>query len=144
MSVIIELAKSHLLQTQKDNPNFLFLPTFEIKPDDKSNFPHISQIDFSVRGVPQELVKQLQHVYKSLNLGQQNLFKLSKPQKFKLRSCKWDKPLPNDVRCALQVTVVYYESDKLDSYGFSDSIDPVLEKVIPLNNKILINFWRWR
>ena len=110
MPVKIELLNRYQLRI-KDN-NLLLLPGIEIKPSASYNLPHISRIDISVSGTPEELAAQIQTVYKSVNFYSTNkLLRLSTPQRLKQTDCWWDKPLPAGVNCNLLVTIEYFDSD---------------------------------
>ncbi|MBD2776851.1 molecular chaperone [Iningainema tapete] len=111
MSVKIELLNRYQLRI-KDN-DLLLLPVIEIKPTE-TNLPHISRIDISVTGKPEDLAAQIQSVYKSVNFLLTNkLLRLSSPQRFKQNDCRWYQSLPASVNCVLQVKVEYFDSDEI-------------------------------
>ena len=111
MSVKIELLNSYQLRSK--NCSLLLLPVIEIKPTKRFNLPHISRIDISVSGMPEELAKQIQAAYKSVNFSITNkLLRLSSPQRLRQIDCWWNKPLPAGVNCTLQVSMEYFDSDE--------------------------------
>jgi hypothetical protein len=111
MPIKIELLSRYQLRLKVND--VLLLPVIEIKPAASYNFSHISRIDVSVSGTPEEMASQIQSVYKSVNFYSTNkLLRLSTPQRLKQIDCKWDKPLPTGVNCNLLVTVEYFDSDE--------------------------------
>ncbi len=110
MPIKIELLNRYQLRIKADD--ILLLPIIEIKPAASYNYPHISRIDISVSGTPEELAAHIQSGYKSVNFyGTNKLLRLSTPQRVKQIDCLWDKPLPTGVNCNLLVTVEYFDSD---------------------------------
>lgn len=143
MPVKIELLNRYQLRT-KDN-NLLLLPVIEIKPTEIFNLPHISCIDISVSGIPEELAALIQSVYKSVNFSTNNLVKLSTPQRLRQNDCWWNKPIPAGVNCTLQVSVEYFDSDEVGNPNFFVLLnstaecniwtDPVVDTVIEMSDK---------
>ncbi|WP_407887798.1 molecular chaperone [Scytonema sp. NUACC26] len=111
MPVKIELLNRYQLRL-KDG-DLLLLPVIEIKPTDNSNLPHISRIDISVTGIPEDLAQGIHSAYKSVNFSTGKLLKLTTPQRLKQVDCRWDRPLPMRVNCILLVTVEYFDSDEV-------------------------------
>lgn len=111
MPVKIELLNRYQLRLKDDD--LLLLPVIEIKPTDNFNLPHISRIDISVTGTPEDLALQIQSAYKSVNFSTSKLLKLTTPQRLKQIDCRWDRPLSMRVNCILLVTVEYFDSDEV-------------------------------
>ncbi|MBR8833106.1 MAG: molecular chaperone [Stigonema ocellatum SAG 48.90 = DSM 106950] len=109
MPVKIELLDRYQL-CLKDN-SLLLLPVIEIKPTAGFNLPHISRIDISVSGTPEDIAARIQSGYKSVNFSTNKLPVLSSPHRLIQTECSWDKPLPAGVNCNLLVLVEYFDSD---------------------------------
>jgi hypothetical protein len=118
MPIKIELLNRYQLRIK--DYDLLLLPVIEIKPVEITNFPHISRIDISVSGTPEELAARIQTAYKSVNFFTINkpALRLSSPQRLRQNDCRWDKPLPSGVNCTLVVTVEYFDSDELGNPNF--------------------------
>lgn len=125
MGAKIELLNRYQLR-KKDN-DLLLLPVIEIKPTESFNLPHISRIDISVSGTPEDLAAQIQSAYKSVNFSTTTLLKLSTPQRLKQTDCRWNEPLPAGVNCTLQVTVEYFDSDETGNPNLSRSKNSTAE-----------------
>ena len=118
MAVKIELLNRYQLRIKSNDT--LLLPIIEIKPTDSFNFPHISKIDISVSGKPEDMAAKIQSVYRSVSFSNK-LLKLSTPQRLKQIDCTWDEPLPAGVNCTLLVTVEYFDSDETGNPNLSMS-----------------------
>jgi hypothetical protein len=116
MAVKIELLNRYQLRIKSNDT--LLLPIIEIKPTDSFNFPHISKIDISVSGKPEDMAAKIQSVYRSVSFSNK-LLKLSTPQRLKQIDCTWDEPLPAGVNCTLLVTVEYFDSDETGNPNLS-------------------------
>jgi len=109
MPVEIRLMPRFQLRPAENDSNALELPIIELAPSSKSNFPHISHISCSVRGMPPELAALIQAAYPVVSSG--TPIKLSIPQRLRQNYCKLDRALPANVNCTLQVNVEYFDSD---------------------------------
>ena len=111
MSLTIQLDKQYQLQFKEDSSDLLALPVIDLHPTDPFNLPHIAQINISVVGQPEELIKALKEIYRGVDL-RNNPFKLDTNQRFKQAECHWENPLPTGVECVLTVTIDYFNSDE--------------------------------
>ena len=107
MPIEILLSPRFQLHTS-DNDNLnLVLPTIQLNPVD--NIPHLSRINCTVTGTPQELALQIQGAYKEFIT--ETPTKLSALGQLKQNPCILDKPLTQPASCTLQVVVEDFDSD---------------------------------
>ncbi|MCC5635593.1 molecular chaperone [Nostoc sp. CHAB 5844] len=103
----VEIRLPPRFQIQVNENEYLELPSIQLVAIG-NNVPHISRINFSVKGTPNELPTQIQKAYKPFDAVTPKISQIGQLEQY---PCKLEKPLKEPINCTLQVIVEYFDSD---------------------------------